>query len=253
MPNSIGRVDKFAEEIKTKYNVEIVPDISTLLSKVDAVLLESVDGRVHLEQAKQVIAAGKPMFIDKPLAASIEDARAIAKLAAAAGTPWFSSSSLRYGKFVEELKKPGITGAVTWGPGPLEDLFPLQYSWYAIHPTEALFALMGPGCQEVTNISTSEADDITCRWTDGRLGTVRSIRPKSGYGAVAFYGGTAASSSREGANYGELMREIVQFFQSRRPPVSNRETLEIFEFLYAAQRSKEMGGRPVKLAALPND
>ncbi len=58
----------------TKWGVEIVPDIPSLLSKVDAVLLESVDGRMHLEQARQVIAAHKPLFIDKPLAATLEDA-----------------------------------------------------------------------------------------------------------------------------------------------------------------------------------
>src|SRR5437879_4451324 len=58
---SVNRVDKFAEEIRTKYGVEIVPDIPALLSKVDGVLLTSVDGRVHLEQARAVIAAHKPL------------------------------------------------------------------------------------------------------------------------------------------------------------------------------------------------
>src|SRR5437660_8222644 len=89
---SATRVDKFAEELKTKWKVEFTPDIASLCRKVDAVLLESVDGRTHLEQAKIVIAAGKPMFIDKPLASTLEDARAIAKLAKNAGVPWFSAS-----------------------------------------------------------------------------------------------------------------------------------------------------------------
>src|SRR5215813_1753230 len=58
---SYTRVDKFAEEIRTKYHVEIVDTIPALLAKVDAVLISSVDGRVHLEQAKPVIAAHKPL------------------------------------------------------------------------------------------------------------------------------------------------------------------------------------------------
>ena len=74
-----------------------MPDIATLLSKVDAVLIESVDARPHLEQARPVIAAKKPLFIDKPLASTLEDAQEIARLAKAAGVPWFSSSSLRLG------------------------------------------------------------------------------------------------------------------------------------------------------------
>ena len=95
---SYERVDKFAEELKTKWKVEFTSDIATLCRKVDAVLIESNDGRKHLEQATAVIAAGKPMFIDKPLASTLDDARQIAKLAADAGVPWFSSSSLRFGE-----------------------------------------------------------------------------------------------------------------------------------------------------------
>jgi len=78
--SSITRVDQYAQEIRTKWGVEIVPDIPALLAKVDGVLLLSVDGRVHLEQARPVIAARKPLFIDKPLAATLEDARDIARL-----------------------------------------------------------------------------------------------------------------------------------------------------------------------------
>ena len=61
--------------------VEIVDSIPALLEKVDVVLLESVDGRTHLEQARPVFEAGKPVFIDKPLAGSLADAIAIAELA----------------------------------------------------------------------------------------------------------------------------------------------------------------------------
>ena len=57
--------------------MEIVDSIEALLAKVDVVLLESVDGRPHLAQATPVLKAGKPVFIDKPLAASLEDARKI--------------------------------------------------------------------------------------------------------------------------------------------------------------------------------
>ena len=88
--SSYARVDKFAAELESKWNVEIVPDIPTLCQKVDGILLESVDGRRRLEQARQVIAAHKPMFIDKPLASTLEDVREISRLAKAAGVPWFS-------------------------------------------------------------------------------------------------------------------------------------------------------------------
>jgi predicted dehydrogenase len=169
LPDSANRVENFAKEIQEKYGVEIVPDIKTLLTKVDAVLIESVDGRPHLEQAKPVIAAKKPFFVDKPLSSTYEDAKEIARLAKAAGVPWFSASSLRWSAMAT-AKKEGITGAMTWGPGPFEAHHKLELSWYAIHPIETLFTLMGPGCETVTRAMGENEDVISCRWKDGRMG-----------------------------------------------------------------------------------
>ena len=248
--SSRSRIEKFTEELRSKWNVEIVPDIPTLCSKVDAVLLESVDGRVHLAQAREIIAARKPMFIDKPLAATLEDAREIARLAKEAGVPWFSTSSLRYSEIVTALKSPDATGVTTWGPGPTEEHHYLDLSWYAIHPIEMLYALMGTGCEEVWRVTTPDADVVAGRWNGGRIGTVRALRPYGAYGAVVFGPKKVLQShDKMRAGYTPMLREIVKFFETRVPPVPNEETLELFAFMDAAQKSKEQGGRPVKLRA----
>lgn len=246
--SSATRVDRFAEELRTKWNVEFVNDIPALCSRVDAILLESVDGRTHLAQAKQVIAAGKPLFIDKPLASTLEDAREIARLAKAAGVPWFSSSSLRWAEPVAAMKSADLTGAITWGPGPTEPHHYLDLSWYAIHPIEMLYALMGPGCVEVSRTSSDGADVVTGKWKDGRIGVVRAMRPSGGYGAVVFRAKEVVQSPPKFASsYVPMLKEIVKFFQTRVPPVPNEETLELFAFMDAAQRSKESAGKPVAL------
>lgn len=245
--SSYSRVDKYAAEVQEKYGVEIVGDIPTLCSKVDAVLIESVDGRTHLAQARQVIAAGKPLFIDKPLASTLEDAREIARLAKAAGVPWFSASSLRWSEMAE-MKFPDTKGVLTWGPGPEEEHHQLDLSWYAIHPIEVLFTLMGTGCETVTRVVGKDSDEITCKWKDGRVGSVRSLRPYGGYGAVLYRKDTVVQSpAKPKAGYEPLVQEIVKFFQTKTPPVPNEETLEIFAFMDAAQRSKAAGGAPMKL------
>jgi predicted dehydrogenase len=246
--SSRTRVDKFSEELKTKYGVEFVNDIPTLAKKVDAILLLSIDGRVHLAQFKQVLAAKKPVFIDKPLASTLADAREIARLAKEANVPWFSASSLRYSEIVSSVEGPGILGAITWGPGPFEEHHQLELSWYAVHPIEILFTLMGPGCEEVTRVSGSDADEISCKWKDGRIGTVRALRPYGTYGAVVFRkDGVAVSPSKPHTDYEGLVREIVKFFETGKAPVSNEDTLEMFAFMDAAQRSKEAGGKPTRV------
>lgn len=250
LPESRDRVEKFTKELQDQWQVKIVDSIEELAQQVDAILLTSVDGRVHLAQARAVIAAHKPLFIDKPLASTLEDAREIARLAKEANVPWFSSSSLRFGG-VATLRTPDLAGAITWGPGPLEAHHHLDLAWYAIHPIEMLYSLMGTGCEEVTRTSTPDADVITGRWKDGRIGTVRALRPYSDYGAVVFRKNpksqTVETLTKVNDGYAPLVREIVQFFNTGRPPVPNDETLEIFAFLDAAQRSKESGGQPTRL------
>jgi hypothetical protein len=250
IPSSADRVDGYAEEVRSKYNVEIVPDIATLLSRVDAVLMESTDGRVHLEQAKPVIAAHKPLFIDKPLASTLEDAREIARLAAEAHVPWFSSSSLRFGAIGASMKFSDITGVFAWGPGPFEPHHYLELSWYAIHPIELLYTIMGRGCVSVTRTTGEYGDVIVGRWADGRIGTVNAVRPYSDYGAVVIRGREVVESrpnASAAADYRPLVAQIVKFFQTGAPPVPNGETLEMFAFMDAAQKSKEQGGKAVSL------
>jgi len=246
LPDSYKRVDKFADELRTSWKVEFVPDIRSLCPKVDGVMLESVDGRQHLEQVKQALACGKPIWIDKPLASSLEDARAIER-AAKGRSPWFSASSLRYGKDVDAVKFPNISGVVAWGAGPL-GREPLDLTYYAIHVVELLYAVMGPGCEEVTRTHTDNSDVIVGKWKGGRTGEVRAIRPDSDYGALVFRdGGKVAISPNIDDGYRPLVEEIVKFFQTKRPPVPNEETLEVMEFMNAAQRSLSLGGTPVKL------
>jgi hypothetical protein len=245
---SATRVDKFTDELRTQWKVEFYSDIGTLCKRVDAVLLTSLDGRVHLEQVKPIFAAHKPVFIDKPLAATLADAREIARLAKEANVPWFSASSLRYGELGTSMKFSDTLGVTTWGPGPVEAHHQLEYSWYAIHPIELLFTLMGPGCEQVTAAAGKDEDVIVGHWKDGRIGTVRTLRPYGTYGADVFRPkGVTQSKTKTQEGYRPLLVEIIRFFETGQPPVPNQETLEIFAFMDAAQRSKAAGGAPMKL------
>lgn len=248
LKESYERVDKFAEEIRTKYGVEIVNDIPALCSKVDAVLIESVDGRPHLAQARQVIAAGKPFFIDKPLASTYEDAKEIARLAHAAKVPWFSASSLRWSPITATMTGKGAQSVIVWGPGPENSLHELDLSWYGIHAVEMLYALMGTGCDEVSRTVTPGGDIVVGRWKDGRTGTVQTIRPYGPFGAMVVKDQKVQMGPADmKSNYVELVKEIVRFFETKKPPFPEAETMEIFAFMDAAQRSKAAGGKPVKL------
>jgi hypothetical protein len=246
------RVDRFAAELKDKWAVEFVDSIEELCRKVDAVLLESVDGRPHLAQVRPVFEAKKRVFIDKPLTAGYGDAREIVRLARDAGVPFFSSSSLRFAADLQAIKAGGahgdIEGAFTFGPEELEPHHPDLF-WYGIHAVEMLYTLLGPGCEQVTRVKTDSGDTVVGRWKDGRIGTMRGlIRGKKEYGAIVF--GTKAVLATPvpmKSDYRGLVAEIVKFFQTGVPPVPAEETLEIMAFMEAAELSKARGGAPVAL------
>jgi hypothetical protein len=111
-----------------------------------------------------------------------------------------------------------------------------------------LYALMGPGCREVSRAYTESVDEITGRWPDGRIGTVRALRPYGPYGAVVFQGNKVTQSSpKASTGYRPLVIEIVKFFQTGKAPVPVEESLEMFAFMDAALRSKQAGGAFVAL------
>lgn len=253
---SAGRIEKYTAEIRDKWGVELVGSIEELSRKVDAVLLLSVDGRKHLEQVRPVFAARKRVFIDKPFAGSLRDAKEIVRLARESGTPFFSSSSRRFASEIQALKANAeageILGAFTYGPSPIEPYMPDLF-WYGIHSVEALYTLMGTGCETVTRVHTRGADVVVGRWKDGRTGTVRGIRDGArSYGAIVFGSKSVVSSGPppKGSDYGGLVREIVKFFQTGVPPVSPEETLEIMAFMEAADLSKARNGAAVELREL---
>jgi len=246
--SSVSRIPKYTEEIQ-KLDVKIVDSIDELLEQVDAVLLETNDGRPHLEQVLPVLKAGKPVFVDKPIAASLVDAIAIFEAADHYDVPLFSSSSLRFMEAAQEVrsgKYGDVLGCDAYSPCSLEETHPDLY-WYGIHGVETLFTVMGPGCEQVSRASTDNFDVATGVWEGGRIGTFRGLRAgKTGYGGTAFCSKGIANLERF-KGYGPLVESIVHFFKTGEAPVDQAETLEIYAFMTAADESKQQGGAPVRI------
>ncbi|WP_373494296.1 Gfo/Idh/MocA family protein [Aquiflexum sp.] len=241
--SSMDRIPGYTEEIK-KTGVEIVSSIAELMNKVDVVLLETNDGKRHLEQAMEVFKAGKRMFIDKPMTASLKDAIAIFEAADKYRIPVFSSSSLRYITGVDKIDKKSVVGASAFSPAVLEPTHPDLF-WYGIHGVEILFTVMGTGCESVVRVSTKDTDVVVGTWKDGRIGTFRGTRSgKHNYGGMAF---TESGNVVLGpyAGYEPLLVEIVKYFDTGLVPVQPEETLEILAFMEAADESKRLGGKSV--------
>ncbi len=247
--SSVSRIPGYTEEIR-QWDVEIVGSIEELLDKVDVVLLETNDGRSHLEQAMPVFKAGKPVFIDKPIAASLSEAIALFERARQYKVPMFSASSLRYMESAQATRQGKtvgkVLGAEAYSPAHLEKTHPDLF-WYGVHGVETLFTVMGTGCRQVSRTQTKDTELVVGTWEDGRIGTFRGLRSgKADYGGTAF-GEEGITTLGPYGGYRPLLVQIVRFFQTGKAPVAPEETLEIFAFMEAADESKRQGGKAVSL------
>ena len=244
------QLNKFTQTIKA-HGVEFVSSIEAVLGKVDAVMLLTNDGRPHLEQLLPIFKAGKPVFVDKPLADMLRNVKTIFKASKQYGVPLFSSSALRYGKTVQEIsqgKTVGrVLGAHAYGPAPLQESH-VDLFWDGIHAVETLFTVMGRGCEWVSRSASANSDVVVGSWTGDRLGVVRGLRGgRSGFGGTAYGAdGIAAIGGFQG--YRPLVEAIIDFFRTNKPPVSMEETIEIYAFMEAADESKRQGGARVSLS-----
>lgn len=253
LPLSATRLEGFAKTIQAA-GVEIVDSIPALLDKVDVVLLTSVDGRPHLAQVTPVFRAGKRVFIDKPLAASLADARAIAALSKETRTPFFSASSVRFHDDLPRLRDSAGVGRIK----TVESTYLLQtidfhpdLFFYGIHGVDTLYAVMGTGCVSVSRKIEGDTDVTTCTWKDGRVGRYRGLPkadPAQPLLTIVGENGTARTTGAAGSE--GIVRAIAEFFHTGAAPIDPAQTIEVFEFMTAAQLSKERGGAEVTLAEL---
>jgi len=245
------QLQNFTDTIKGQ-GVEFVCSIKKLVKMVDAVMLLTNDGRPHLKEILPVLKAGKPVYVDKPLAAILTDVVAIFKVSRKYKVPMFSCSPLRYVKEAQDIREGKVVGKVlganTYGPAPIQkshaDLF-----WDGIHAVESLYTVMGgTGCKTVTRTFTDDADVVVGNWENGRIGVFRGVRKgRSGFGGTAF-GDKGIASIGVFNGYRPLVVAIVEFFRSGIAPVSEEETIEIYAFMEAADESKRIAGAPVSLS-----
>jgi len=248
---SRDRVGKFTEAMRDKHGVALCESIEELGKHVDAFVLHSVDGRQHLEQFRVLSQFGKPVFIDKPLACSAEDARQIAALAAGRSVPWMSASSVRFSAGISGLAGPDETvgSCEAFGTMPILDDYP-TYFWYGVHGADVLFSYMGKGCRTVQALHDDRMDLLVGVWDDGRMGTVRGMRfTEYHFGCSVFTdkGTRHGLAGSQPPAHALLLKEVVAFLQTGSSPVDGEETVQVMAFLDAAGQSLAAGGKVVEL------
>ena len=247
---SYSRMPGFTKELRDDWGVQIVDDCAAVAQAADMVFINSVDGRVHLDQFKQILPHAKPTFIDKPMAICADHAREMFRLADEAGVPLMSSSSLRYmdglvaalsSAKLDELGP--VVGCDTFGPMDIEPTQPGLY-WYGIHTVEIIVRVMGAGCRQVQANTNDNTDIVTATWADGRVATIRGVRQAHhSFGLTLHHekGFQHVDLAAGRPGYAGLLEAICNTLPQGRPDVPAAETIEVIALIEAANKSRESG------------
>ena len=251
--SSIKQIPTYVEKMKEN-GVELVDSIQALLSRVDAVMLMTFDGHPRVEQAMEVIKAGKPLFINKPFAASLKDVIKIMDTAKKYNCPIFSSSPTRYLNGAQAARNGSIgdiMGADSYSGCPLEPTHP-DFYWYGIHGIEILFTMMGKDCHTVQRRHTQNTDHVVGIWDNDRIGTYRGIRKGKVTHSGLAYGlnEILPAGSFNDVGHRPLVIDMLKFFKTGISPIEIEETLAIHVFMEAADESKRQGGIPISMKAV---
>ena len=240
---SCNRVEGYTQKLRDEFGVAIVGSEEEAAEAADAILLESVDGRVHRAQLEKLVPAGKPVFIDKPFALSTADAEAMVGAAKRYGAPIMSSSALRYAQgFIEVLADTSngeIIGADFFGPMAIQPTQP-GFFWYGIHTAEMLIATLGPNISGVRVVSNDDHDLLVAEFADGRIGTIRGNRRGNGTFGGVLHREKGSMPVDVHAHpkpyYAGLLESIMDMLRTGVSPVPVAETLAVIRLLENANR-----------------
>jgi len=245
------RIPIFTEKLK-KYGIPIVERPEEMIGKVDAMLIESMDGSVHVERTKPFLEAGISCFVDKPFACSTTDAKSMIDLAAKKKAMIWSSSSLRFAPeivaYLADKKHGRVHGCFAYGPGNEHDRNPGMFH-YGTHTAEILYTVMGVGCDRVTCTYEKGVTVATGHWKDGRVATAHCSRGgKMEYGFTAFAEqGASHVSLGTSVIFRELLKHVIASFVSGKPALDPLVTLEMVAFMEAANKSGANHSTPVAI------
>ena len=232
--------------------VKVTEDFDEAVKSVDALMLEINDPAYHLAYFEKCAALGKPIFLDKPFADTVENALRILSIAREKGTRFFTASPLRFDDDMVELAKGRQAPKSATVYAPVGKAFAgSSIVWYGVHAFEILELIMGQGAATVTTLADHDGYVCLVAYHDGRRGVVELTKNNWNYGAFISDPSETVFRpvSRKVSMYKRTLEAVRAFFNGKYDGVPHEESLEIMAMLEAAERSAATGRpEPVYLA-----
>lgn len=231
----------------------VVAKPENVIGQVDAVMIATDDGFDHARRARPFVEAGLPVFIDKPLATSLDELRPFIGWQRA-GALLLSSSGLRYAAELEECRMHlDRLGALRWILG----LSCKTWERYGIHLLEPMYRLVGPGFLSIRLESKPGIEIAHLVHRSGADLTLPVIADGGAtFGRMQVVGTAGEASFKFSDTYTNFRRQLVSFIEfvrTRTSPHPFEETVELMTILIAGLRSRAEHSRRVEIAEIRSE
>lgn len=227
-------------------NVKQACSIDELVEACDCiVVLAPSNPETHYRLAEKALMSGKRVYIDKPFAPSLAEAKKIFALAGQYNTPFFSSSALRFADGMKTIKsfefKPADSAlALVKGSGN-------NFPEYVIHMLEMITSFIGTGAEKVIyNGAGAYEHQLLIAYPDKRTAALTML-PGGPYGMVANRHLDTVCIDKMENFFENFVAALLDFFADGVNPVDPAETLAVAALVEAAVAAQQRPGEWVNV------
>ena len=221
-----------------------------VIGHVDAVLVSTDDGTDHVRRARPFVEAGLPVFVDKPLASTLEELRTFITWEKA-GARILSSSGMRYAPELTPLiaNLPAL-GELRW----LSSVTIKTWDRYGIHALEPIFRILGLGFLSVRLETRPGLEVAHLVHRSGAQVTIPVVYDGGAiFGTGQVCGTKAQVPIRFADTYHAFRNQLlsyIEFVRSGRAPYPFVDTVEMMCVIIAGIRSRTENSRRVEIAEI---
>ena len=224
-----------------------------VICHVDAAIIATDDGDDHVRRARPFIEAGLPVFVDKPMATNVADLNQFLRWHLA-GKTILSTSGMRYMPEMRQVaERREQLGDLRW----ITSFTAKTWERYGIHALEAVYPVLGPGFISAQTNHQAGSDIVHLTHRSGVQVALAAIHDAYGsFGAVHVYGTKGELALKLSNTYTAFRAQLLAFIELLRtgqPPLPFSQTVELMAIIIAGIRSREAGGRVVKLREIYDD
>lgn len=268
VPHILGDIGKGRFEIASAYestpdpekgdwcaenNVARASSPEEVVEACDVLMIVSPNNpEAHLELSRVALASGKPVYVDKYLAHTIDDAREMVSIARENNTPLMTSSSLRFADEVRELMEKV--------EGPYDNVYARGMGrWrmhYGVHTIALALRAFGPHIKRLCDTGT-ELDRAVVLDDGSRRCLIECHECENQAEMFPWEVGVRTGSRFDKAIvlnwdqfYMNLVTEYLKFFETKESPISLEEQFATVAVEHAAEDSRNQGGAWVDVARL---